>query len=127
MSHGAPKPMKNPAKALRGIMMGTLIMEAIVVALALPVVAKLGGGIGTTGGVLVAVLAVAMLLSSGLIRFPWGVWVAVALQVAMIAAGFVVFTLGVLGVIFALIWAYLLWLRRELARSLAAAAAADQG
>lgn len=121
MSYGAPKPMKNPAKALRGIMAGTLIMEAIVVGLSLPVIAKLGGGIDTVGGVLVTALAVAMLLASGVIRFPWGVWVAVALQLAMIAAGFVVFTLGVLGVIFALIWLYLLWLRKQLKQSLAAA------
>ncbi|MBP2474173.1 ABC-type multidrug transport system permease subunit [Crossiella equi] len=123
MSHGAPKPMKNPAKALRGIMAGTLIMETIVVLLALPVIAKLGGGIGTLGGVLVGVLALLMLLATGVVRFRWGIWVALALQVAMIACGVFVFTLGVLGVIFGLIWLYLLWLRKQLDQSLAAAAA----
>ena len=41
---GQPKP-PDPWKSFRGVMAGTLILEAIVVLLALPVVATIGGGL----------------------------------------------------------------------------------
>jgi hypothetical protein len=100
-------------------MAGTLVLEAIVVALALPVVAKLGGGLSTFSGTLVAVLAVAMAVASGVQRRRWGLGLALALQVLMMASGFVVLALGVLGVVFALVWVYLLYIRAEVARRMA--------
>lgn len=109
----------DPWKGLRGIMAGTLFMEAIVVALALPVVAKLGGGISSAAGWIVGILAVAMLLAAFVQRRPWGLWVALALQAAMIACWPLVPALGGLGLIFAAVWAYLLWLRHDLARRIA--------
>lgn len=95
-------------------MAGTLILEAIVVGLALPVIAKLGGGISTAGGVIVIGLAVAMIVAAGTLRTGWGLPLALVLQAVMIACGVFQFALGILGVMFALIWGYILWLRRDL-------------
>ncbi len=73
-------------------------------------------GIAVIGG-----LAVAMVLASGLQRRPWGLAVALLLQVAVIVAGFLLVpALGVMGLVFALVWLLLLWMRREVARRMAA-------
>ena len=67
---------------------------------------------------MIAVLAVAMIVAAGLQRRPWGLAVALALQVAMIACGLLVPALGVMGIVFALVWAILLCLRHDVARRL---------
>ena len=117
----------DPWKGLRGIMAGTLFMEAIVVGLALLVVAKQGGGVSSAAGWIVGGLAIAMLLAAFVQRRPWGLPVALVLQLAMIACWPLVPTLGALGLIFALVWAYLLWLRRDLSRRIAAASPPPPG
>ena len=103
---------RDPRKGLRGIMAATLFLEAIAVGLAILVVAKLGGGISSVAGWLITGLAVAMLAAAFLQRRPWGLGLALALQVATIACWPLVPMLGMLGVVFALVWVYLLWLRR---------------
>jgi hypothetical protein len=113
-------PPKDPLKGLRGIMAATLVMETITVGLALPVVAKLGGGISSVAGWLITGLAIAMLVAALLQRRPWGLGLALALQVAMIACWPLVPALGVLGLVFGLVWVYLLWLRHTFAKRLAA-------
>jgi hypothetical protein len=107
-------------KSFRGIMAGALVLEAIVVALAIPVVAHLGGGMGTTGGVVVLVVLVALLVLCGLLRYRWSGLAALGVQVVLIASWFVMVALGVVGVLFALVWIYLLRLRRDVARRFAA-------
>ncbi len=113
-------PARDPWKGLRGVMAGTLVLESITVALALPVVAKLGDGLSSAAGWTVGVLATLMLAAAFVQRRPWGLGLALALQVAMIACWPLVPALGGLGVVFALVWAYLLWLRHDLTRRLAA-------
>ncbi|HEY0636159.1 MAG TPA: DUF4233 domain-containing protein [Pseudonocardiaceae bacterium] len=113
---------RDPWKGLRGIMAATLILEFITVLLALPVVARLGGGLSGPGGWAVGVLATLMLLAAFVQRRPWGLPVALGLQVAMIACWPLVPALGALGVIFGLVWLYLLHLRRNLRRHLASSA-----
>ncbi|WP_433269689.1 DUF4233 domain-containing protein [Actinosynnema sp. CS-041913] len=115
----APAPKKDPMKAFRGIMAGTLILEAIVVALALPVVVNLGGGIGTGTGYLVLALIVALIGTCAILKRPWAVWVIAVLHVVMIASWIAMTALGIIGVLFTLVWAYLLWLRRDVARRMA--------
>ncbi len=110
--------MTDPWKGLRGVFAATLFMEAIVVGLALLVVARLGGGIGSTGGWYTGLLALAMLLAAGVQRRSWGLGLALALQVAMVVGAFAHPALGAMGVLFALVWAYLLYLRRQVARRL---------
>ena len=117
---GERAPVRDPWKGLRGVMAATLVLEAVVVLLSLLAVAKVDRGTGAVGVGVVLALAAAMLLASGLQRRRWGLPLALALQLAMIGCGFVVPALGVLGVVFALVWGYLLHLRRDVARRMAA-------
>ena len=109
----------DPMKGFVGVMSATLLLEVIVVLLALPVVAKLGDGLATWQGVLVGVLALLLLGTFAFLRRPWGRWVAAGLQVVMLACWFAMTALGVLGLIFGLVWAILLWMRHDVAKRMA--------
>ncbi|MFD8494995.1 DUF4233 domain-containing protein [Amycolatopsis sp. NPDC059657] len=113
-------PAKDPMKSFRGVMSGTLIMEAIAVALALPVVANVGGGISTLTGWSMIAIAVALIVLCGMVKRPWAVPVVLALQVAMIAFIVTLPAVGILGLIFGGIWLWLLWLRKDVLRRMAA-------
>src|SRR5690625_6940701 len=65
-------------------MAATLILEAIVVLLAIPVVAMVGGGL-TVGSLsyLIAVAAVLIVLT-GVQGRPWAIWVNLAVQMALV-------------------------------------------
>lgn len=110
----------DPWQGLRGVLAGTLVLQSIVVALALLVVAKRGGGVTGAAGWTVGLLALAMLLAAFVQRRPWGLPLALGLQVAMVACWPLVPTLGALGLVFTAVWSYLLWLRHDLSRRLAA-------
>ncbi|MFI5560523.1 DUF4233 domain-containing protein [Amycolatopsis japonica] len=121
MTDETPKPpAKDPMKSFRGVMAGSLIMEGITVALALPVVAKLGGGVGSLTGWSVIVIAVALIVLCGFLKKPWAVPAVLVLQVALIAFFVAQPAVAILGVIFLGIWLWLLWLRRDVARRMAA-------
>ncbi|WP_236794340.1 DUF4233 domain-containing protein [Amycolatopsis sp. GM8] len=107
-------------KSFRGVMAGTLILEAITVGLALPVVARLGGGVGTVKGWTVIAVAVALVLCCGVLRRSWIVPVILALQVVLIVFLFFITAIGVIGLLFLAFWLWALWLRREVARRMAA-------
>ena len=109
----------DPMKGLRGVFAATLTLEAIVVALSLLVLAKFGAGATLPGVSVITALAVAMVVAAGLQRRSWGLRLALALQVVMIACGLLVPALGVMGVVFALVWGGLLLLRRDLAGKMA--------
>jgi Protein of unknown function (DUF4233) len=104
----------DPMKGLRGVYAATLTLEAIVVGLALLVLPKFGEGATAFGVTVISALAVAMVVAAGLQRRPWGLWLALGLQAVMIACGLLVPALGVMGVVFALVWAGILLLRRDL-------------
>jgi hypothetical protein len=106
-------------KGLRGVFGATLVLEAIVVALALLVLGKFGDGATPLGVVLIAALAVAMVVASGLQRRPWGLRLALVLQILMVASGLLVPALGLMGGVFVLVWVVLLLLRRDLAGKMA--------
>jgi hypothetical protein len=115
-----PKPpAKDPMKSFRGVMAGSLIMEGIAVALALPVVAKLGGGVGSGTGWAVIAIAVGLILCCGVLKRSWVVPVVLVLQVALVAFFFAVPAVSVLGFIFLAFWLWVLWLRRDVARRMA--------
>jgi hypothetical protein len=103
----------DPMKGFRGVMAGTLILEVIVVGLSLIVVQRTGGGLASGKGLLAGGIIVALLVTCGLLRHSWSMWVIGAIQVIMIASFFALVELGVLGIIFGLVWAYLFWLRRD--------------
>ncbi|HWE88109.1 MAG TPA: DUF4233 domain-containing protein [Pseudonocardiaceae bacterium] len=106
-------------KGFRGVMAGTLVLEAIVVALGLLVVANLYGGLGTVVGLAVGVVALGLLVCCGLLRRGWSVIVVLALQAVLIGCVAVAVPIGVIGLVFAGVWGYLLWLRREVNRRMA--------
>lgn len=109
----------DPMKGLRGVYAATLVLESIVVLLALLVLPKFGGGATALSVSLIAAVAVGMIVAAGLQRRPWGLGLALGLQVAMIACGLLVPALGIMGVVFALVWAGLLLLRRDVAQKMA--------
>ena len=82
-------PPPDPWKSFRGVMAGTLILEAIVVLLALPVVARADGGLTAFRGGFLIGFAVVLLLLAGVQGRPWAIWVNLAMQFVLIA-GFVV-------------------------------------
>jgi hypothetical protein len=105
---------------IRGVFAAVLVLEAIVVLLALLVFARFGSGPPAVGTAVIVGLAVLMIVGSGLQRRSWGLGYALALQVVTIVAGFVLVTpLGVVGMIFAIVWGVLLVMRRDVARKMA--------
>lgn len=109
----------DPMKSFVGVMSATLILEVIVVLLALPVLAKLGDGVATWQGVLVGAMALVLLVTCAFLRKPWGRWLAAGLQLVLVACWFAVVALGVLGLVFGLVWAVLLWMRHDVAKRMA--------
>ncbi len=106
----------DPWKSFRGVMAGTLILEAIVVLLALPVVARVGGGLtAASGGYLVGV-AVVLVLLAGVQGRPWAIWVNLAMQAVVIAGVVVHGSLGFIGVVFLVVWLLIAYLRAEVLR-----------
>ncbi|AXB47737.1 DUF4233 domain-containing protein [Amycolatopsis albispora] len=119
MTEQPKPPAKDPLKSFRGVMAGTLIMEAIVVALALPVVAQLGGGLTSGIGWAVIAIAVVMGVLCGFLSKPWAVPAILVLQGALIAFFFALPAVAVIGFVFLALWLWLLWLRRDVARRMA--------
>jgi hypothetical protein len=110
------QPPSDPWKGFSAVMAATLILEAIVVLLAIPVVGAVGGGLTPASlGYLVG-LAVLLILLAGLQRRPWAIWVNLGVQVILLA-GFVVYPgLGFIGVLFAGLWALIAYFRAEVRR-----------
>ena len=105
----------DPMKGVRGVFAATLVLESIVVALALLVLPKFGSGATPAGIAAIGGVALALLLASGVQRRSWGLGVALGLQVAVLLCGFLVPALVVIGIVFALVWGGLLFLRRDVA------------
>ncbi|WIM89491.1 DUF4233 domain-containing protein [Candidatus Mycobacterium wuenschmannii] len=111
---GARKP--DPWKSFRGVTAGTLVLEAIVVLLALPVVGAVGGGLNS--GALTYLLGLAAILIglAGVQGRPWAIWADLAVQLIPIF-GFAVYPgVGVIGLIFAGVWALIFYVRSEVLR-----------
>ena len=85
--------------------------DELVLLLAIIPLRVLGGG-GNTGTVVVSALAVVSLALAALLRHRWAWWLGGAMPVALVVAGFTLHpSLGVLGVIFGLVWLYVLRVR----------------
>ncbi|EME20993.1 DUF4233 domain-containing protein [Rhodococcus triatomae] len=107
-------PAVDPWKGFRGVCSGTLILEAIVVFLGIPAVAKLGTGIDTWEIVYLTALGVLMILACGVQSRTWAMGLNLALQVGMIAGWVIHPAIGALGLLFSAVWAYLLYLRKDI-------------
>src|ERR1700737_3682897 len=89
----------DPWKSFRGVMAGTLILEAIVVLLALPVVGAGGGGLPPVAlGYLIG-LAVILVLLTGLQGRSWAIWLDLAVQLVLIAGFLVYRVVGLIGLL----------------------------
>lgn len=104
--------LRNPERAVRGLGAGTLSLEALVLLLAIQPIRVVGGDL--SGGAIGAVvaLAVAAILIAGLMRRPWAWHAGTVLQGLLLLSGLLHWSLFALGVIFALVWAYAVHVRR---------------
>lgn len=118
----AHAPSVDPWKGLRGIMAGTLFLEAIVIGLVLTVIARLDDGAHFQSWKVwfVSLLAVAMIAAAGLQRRPWAIPMNIVLATLAVVPGWIVhWSMGVCGLMFAAVWAYILYLRYDLSRRIA--------
>lgn len=107
-------PTTDPWKGFRGVMAGTLVLEAIVVLLVLPVIATLGGGLTAVSTGYVVGLAVLMLLGAGVQGRSWAIPFNIVLQVLTVLGFFIDLAFGAIGVLFCVVWAYILYLRKDI-------------
>lgn len=107
------EPLKDPLKGIRGVMAGTLVMEAITIALVLTVILRVDNGEHWTtfNWVYVTALAVAMFVAAFFQRFSWSVPMNIVLQVLALAGFFIHYSMGIVAIIFVLVWVYLFYLR----------------
>ena len=80
-----------------------LLLEAIVVALAIPVALVLDGG-GARAAWTLGILAVLLVLGAGMARRPHGVEIGSGLQLLVILAGVVVPQVALVGLLFLAVW-----------------------
>jgi hypothetical protein len=106
--------LRNPGRAVRGLGAGTLIVEALVLVLGIQPLRVLD--VELTGASIAAIvaLAAAAVVLAGQLRRPWAWYAAGALQGLLLLAGFLHWSLAAIGVVFALVWAYVLHVRRSI-------------
>jgi Protein of unknown function (DUF4233) len=116
MTDQSPAPPADPWKSFSAVTAATLILEAIVVLLAIPVVGAVGGGLSPVSlGYLIG-LAALLILLVGLQRRPWAIWVNLGVQVVLLG-GFALYPgVGFIGVLFSGLWVLIAYLRAEVRR-----------
>ncbi len=97
-------------------MAGTLILEAIVVLLALPVVAAADHGLRPLSAGYLIGFALVLVLLCGVQGRPWAIWVNLGIQVVLIAGWLVHGAVGFIGLIFTAVWLLIAYLRAEVLR-----------
>jgi len=106
----------DPWRSFRGVTAGALILEAIVVLLALPVVGSVGGGLNAVALTYLLGLTAVLVLLSGVQGRSWAIWADLGVQLIPIA-GFAIYPgVGVIGLVFAAVWALILYVRSEVLR-----------
>jgi uncharacterized protein DUF4233 len=108
----------DPWKSFRGVMAGTLILEAIVVALALPVVGSdsVGGGLTAWSAAYLVGFAVLLILLAGVQGKPWAIWLNLGVQLILVAGFFIYPAVGFIGLLFVVVWGVIAYLRAEVLR-----------
>jgi hypothetical protein len=109
----APDPVRA-GKALGGAAAAILLLEGIAVLFVPRGIAQSGDGLTGTRLVLLILLAVLLILASGLQRRPHGLLIGTVLQVPMLLTGLLGSAMWLVGGLFVLIWAYLLQTRKDL-------------
>ncbi|RDI63831.1 DUF4233 domain-containing protein [Nocardia pseudobrasiliensis] len=111
-----PPPATDPWKGLRGVMAGSLVLEAITVLLALPVVGVVGGGLGWWSTLYLVGIAILMIVGAGMQRRPWAMAFNWAMQVLVLLGGLIHVSIAVIGIVFVAVWAFILILRSDVKR-----------
>ncbi|MGP4057686.1 DUF4233 domain-containing protein [Mycobacterium sp. 4D054] len=106
----------DPWKSFRGVMAGTLILEAIVVLLALPVVGAVGPGLTPLSTAYVVGFAVLLVLMAGVQGRPWAIWANLGVQLILVAGWFIYPAVGFVGLLFGVVWLLIAYLRAEVLR-----------
>jgi hypothetical protein len=106
--------LRNPVAAARGLGAGALILETLVLLLAIQPIRILGGDLtGAAIGVILGA-AVACVVLAGLLRRDWAWYAAAVLQGLLILGGFLHWALASVGLLFGLVWLYVLNVRRTI-------------
>jgi Protein of unknown function (DUF4233) len=105
--------LRNPGGAVRGVGAGALAAEALALLFAVVPLIKVGGPNRGVALVIVIGLATAALVLAGLLRYRWAWYGGAAIPLALLVAGLLFGPLAILGVVFALVWGYVLHVRRS--------------
>ncbi|KAA1251024.1 DUF4233 domain-containing protein [Mycobacterium simiae] len=117
MTGQTPAPPADPWKSFGAVMAATLLLEAIVVLLAIPVVGAVGGGLSPASLGYLLGLAALLVVLSGIQRRPWVIWVNLGVQLVVLA-GFAVYPgIGFIGVLFMGVWVLIAYFRAEVRRT----------
>ena len=113
----APDPVRA-GRALNGAAAAVLALEGIVVLFVPRGIAQSGPGLTGFRLTYLLTLAVLLFLAAGVQRRPRGLVIGTVLQVPLVLTGLFNSVLWVIGGIFALLWLYLLQLRRDMLGSI---------
>jgi hypothetical protein len=109
----APDPVRA-GRALGGAAAAILLLEGIAVLFVPRGIAQSGDGLTGTRLILLLVLAVLLILASGVQRRPQGLVIGTVLQVPLLLTGLLGSAMWLVGGLFVLIWLYLLQIRKDL-------------
>ena len=109
----APDPVRA-GRALNGAAAAILLLEGIAVLFVPRGLAQSGDGLTGFRLTVLIVLAVLLVVASGVQRRPQGLVVGTVLQVPLLLTGFFGSAMWLVGGVFVLIWAYLLQVRKDL-------------
>ncbi|MFU8851846.1 DUF4233 domain-containing protein [Micromonospora sp. SL1-18] len=104
--------LRNPEKAVRGLGAGALALEALVLLLAIQPIRLVGGHLSGAAIAAIVALAVACVVLAGQMGRRWAWHAGTVVQGLLLLSGLLHWSLLVLGIIFALVWAYTLHVRR---------------
>lgn len=106
--------LRNPDAAVRGVGAAALALEALVLLLSIQPILQLGESRRGMAVSAVIGFVVAAVVLAALLRHRWAWYGGTVLQVALLAAGFLHWSLAVLALIFGLVWAFVLYMRRRI-------------
>jgi hypothetical protein len=109
----APDPVRA-GKALNGAAAAILLLEGIAVLFVPRGIAQSGDGLTGFRLAVLIVLAVLLVLASGLQRRPQGLMIGTVLQLPLLLTGLFGSAMWLVGGLFVLVWVYLLQVRKDL-------------
>jgi len=103
--------LRDPAAAVRGA--GAVALASMGLVLLLAIVPLIKLGVPDAAVAVCVTLAVVAFVLCGLLRRRWAWYAALTVPWALVAAGWFHLALAVLGALFGLLWAYILYVRRS--------------